>query len=73
MNCMDVLSQQQIGEVRSPSGMRPGACKHVDDEYVRNGVANIFLVVEPLNDQYCVELPEHRGGVWTGQNYKKPC
>lgn len=59
--CMDESSQQLIGEVRSPIGMRPGACKRVDDEYVRNGVANIFLAIEPLTGQYCVELTEHRG------------
>ena len=63
MICMDESSQQLIGEVRLPIGMRPGACKRVDDEYVRNGVANIFLAIEPLTGQYCVELTEHRGRV----------
>ena len=63
MICMDESSQQLIGEVRSHLGVRPGACKRVDDEYVRNGVANIFLAIESLTGQYCVELTEHRGRV----------
>jgi hypothetical protein len=32
----------------------------VDDEYVRNGVASIFMEVEPLGGERHVEITEHR-------------
>lgn len=46
--CMDESSIQLIGEVREPIPGAPGRCELVDDEYVRKGVASIFLAVEPL-------------------------
>ena len=46
--CMDESSIQLIGEVRQPIPAAPGHPVLVDDEYVRNGVASIFLEVEPL-------------------------
>jgi hypothetical protein len=46
--CMDESSKQLIGEVSNPIPHAPGHPKLVDDEYVRNGVAEIFMEVEPL-------------------------
>jgi len=46
--CMDEVSKQLVGEVRSPLPLRPGDPERYDAEYVRNGVANIFAVCEPL-------------------------
>jgi hypothetical protein len=37
-----------IGEVHEPIEGKPGQVKKIDDEYVRNGVAEIFIEVEPL-------------------------
>ena len=48
--CMDESSVQLIGEVTEPISAAPGHPKLVDDEYVRNGVASIFLEVEPLGE-----------------------
>jgi hypothetical protein len=46
--CLDEISKQLIGEVRPPLPPRPGDVARADCEYVRNGVANIFAVCEPL-------------------------
>ena len=46
--CMDESSVQLIGEVHAPVPAAPGHPELIDDEYVRNGVASIFLEVEPL-------------------------
>ena len=39
--CMDGSNMQLIGEVKEPIPASPGNPVLVDDEYVRNGVANI--------------------------------
>ena len=39
--CMDEPCKQMIGEVREPIPCAPGQPARIDDEYVRNGVAEI--------------------------------
>lgn len=46
--CMDELNRQLIGETRLPLPTAPGAPARYDYEYVRNGVANVFMFFEPL-------------------------
>jgi len=58
--CMDESSVQLIGEVQQPIPAAPGHPVLVDDEYVRNGVANIFMEVEPLGGKRKVKITEHR-------------
>lgn len=58
--CMDESSKQLVGEVTPPVPARPGHPALVDDEYVRNGVAEIFLEVEPLAGRRHVEITETR-------------
>jgi len=58
--CMDESCKQLIGEVREPIPCEPGKPVRVDDEYVRNGVAEIFMEVEPLAGKRHVEITEHR-------------
>jgi hypothetical protein len=58
--CMDESSIQLIGEVSEPIPAAPGHPVLVDDEYVRNGVASIFLEVEPLAGQRNVKITESR-------------
>ncbi len=58
--CMDESSVQLIGEVTEPISAAPGHSKMVDDEYVRNGVASIFLEVEPLGGKRKVKITERR-------------
>ena len=58
--CMDESSKQLIGEVREPIPGKPGRVRRIDDEYVRNGVAEIFMEVEPLAGRRHVEITERR-------------
>jgi hypothetical protein len=45
--CMDETSKQLVGETQAPVAMAPGQVERYDYEYVRNGVANLFLLFEP--------------------------
>jgi len=58
--CMDESSKQLIGEVKIPIPAAPGHPALMDDEYIRNGVAEIFLEVEPLGGRRHVETTERR-------------
>jgi len=58
--CMDESSKQLIGEVNEPVPCAPGQPARVDDEYVRNGVAEIFIEVEPLSGKRHVAVTERR-------------
>ncbi len=61
--CMDESSKQLIGEVAAPIPAAPGRPERIDHEYVRNGVASIFLEVEPLAGKRHVEVTERRTAV----------
>jgi transposase len=58
--CMDETSRQLIGEVHEPIACAPGRPARIDHEYVRNGVAEVFLEVEPLTGKRHVEATERR-------------
>lgn len=58
--CLDETSKQLIGEVRTPVPPAPGRVAHYDCEYVRNGVANLFMIFEPLAGQRDVEVTDRR-------------
>lgn len=58
--CMDESSKQLVGEVHQPIPCKPGQPKRMDDEYVRNGVVEIFMEVEPLAGKRHVAITERR-------------
>ena len=58
--CLDETSKQLIGETRPPVAAAPGRVAHYDSEYVRNGVANLFMMFEPLAGQRDVDVTERR-------------
>ena len=58
--CMDESSVQLIGEVHEPIPVAPGHPVLMDDEYVRKGVASIFMEVEPLGGKRKVKITERR-------------
>ena len=58
--CLDESCKQMVGEVHSPIRCTPGQPARIDDEYVRNGVAEIFMEVEPLAGKRPVAVTEHR-------------
>jgi hypothetical protein len=58
--CMDESSKQLVGEVCAPLPLSPGRAQIIDHEYVRNGVASLFVEVEPLTGMRHVEVTERR-------------
>jgi DDE superfamily endonuclease len=58
--CMDESSKQMIGEVHAPIPCKPRQPRRIDDEYVRKGVAAIFMEVEPLAGRRHVAITERR-------------
>jgi hypothetical protein len=58
--CMDESNKQLVGEVHAPIALAPGHGQIIDHEYVRNGVAEIFLEVEPLAGRRHVAITERR-------------
>jgi hypothetical protein len=46
--CIDEQPTQLVSETRTPLAPRPGAPARYDYEYKREGVANLFMVFQPL-------------------------
>ena len=59
--CIDETSKQLIKEERIPCG--PGTPEKVDSVYVRNGVANVFMIAEPLAGRRETVVTETRNAV----------
>ena len=58
--CMDE-SPKQLIEERTPSlPIKPGLDQRVDYEYIRHGVANVFMAMEPLTGKQFVEVTEYK-------------
>ena len=60
MVCIDESNKQLIGEIQAPIPAAPGQPVLIDHEYVRNGVAQIFLEVEPLAGKRHIKITEQR-------------
>ena len=60
MVCLDETSKQLIGEMRTSVAAAPGQVAHQDYEYVRHGVANLFMIFEPLAGQRDVQVTDRR-------------
>lgn len=58
--CMDETSKQLVREVNPPIPASPGQVERYDYEYERNGVANLFLLFEPLAGWRHVKVTERR-------------
>jgi hypothetical protein len=58
--CMDESPKQLIKETRMPLERKPGSDAKVDYEYERCGVANIFMVNEPLRGKRYVKVTERK-------------
>jgi hypothetical protein len=58
--CIDESSKQLVSEVRAPLPARPGAPARHDYEYKREGVANLFMISEPLPGWRAVEVTDRR-------------
>ena len=60
---VDEGGKQLIGDVREPLPVRPGTPARQDAEYVRGGVANLFMAFEPLAGTRHVEVTERKTSV----------
>ena len=58
--CIDESSKQLVSEVRAPLPARPGTPARQDYEYKREGVANLFMISEPLLGWRHVEVTDRR-------------
>ena len=58
--CLDETNRQLISEMRQTVPAKPGYNKHVDYEYRRNGVVDIFMMFEPLKARRHVKVTEQR-------------
>lgn len=60
--CVDEGGKQLVGDARPPLPVRAGSPAREDYEYVRNGVANLFLAFEPLAGWRHGEVTERKTG-----------
>ena len=58
--CLDETSRQLLADARPPMPPAPGRAARSDPEYVRGGVANLFLVTEPLAGRRHVLVSDQR-------------
>jgi len=57
--CMDESPKQLIEDVASMP-IKPGQEARVDYEYIRHGMINIFMAIEPLKGHRLVEVTEYK-------------
>lgn len=58
--CMDEMPKQLLAEKQEPLPCQAGHPSKQDYEYKRNGVADLFMVFEPLQGKRFVEVTEKR-------------
>lgn len=58
--CMDETNKQLLDDTREPLPMTPGQPVRIDHEYQREGVANLFMFLEPLTGQRHVRVTDRR-------------
>lgn len=68
--CLDEMPRQLLAEVREPRAVSPGQPAKHDYEYQRNGVADLFMLFEPLQGQRFLCVTEQRRRVEWAQVMK---
>jgi transposase len=58
--CFDERPKQLVADVRKPIRAYPGRRARYDYEYKRNGVANLFMMFEPLRGKRRVKVTDRR-------------
>ena len=58
--CMDEMPKQLLADKREPIASQAGSPARQDYEYQRNGVADLFMLFEPLVGRRFVEVTEKR-------------
>ncbi len=59
----DETPRQLIGESRVPIAAKPGQPARVDYEYVRNGTANVFMMIDVHRPWRSAKVTDHRAAV----------
>jgi hypothetical protein len=57
---MDESDKQLVANIINPIARAPGRPKRIDHEYIRNGVAENFIAVEPLTGKVVPRITEQR-------------
>ena len=58
--CMDESNKQLVADIVRPIPCAPGKPKRIEHEYVRKGVAEIFMATEPLTGDVVCRITETR-------------
>ena len=58
--CLDEKNKQLLGNLRPDLRVQPGQPHRIDSEYVRNGTANLFVILEPLVGFRHLKVTERR-------------
>lgn len=58
--CLDEMPVQLLGEMVAPLPMKAGKPERIDYEYVRQGVASVFIAFEPLTGKRICEVKRRR-------------
>ena len=58
--CMDESNKQLVADIVQPIPCAPGKPKRIDYEYIRKGVAGIFIATEPLTGTVASRITETR-------------
>ena len=58
--CLDETCKQLIAETKQPLPVAPGCPAPYHHQYVRNGVANLFIMLQPLTGRCHVRVSERR-------------
>ena len=61
--CLDETSKQLVSETRTPLPMKPGRPQRADYEYGRNGTANLFMLLAPLEGFRHIEVTDRRTAI----------
>ena len=58
--CIDEMPKQLLNDTREVLPMQPGQAKRFDYEYKRGGVADLFMIFEPLAGKRHIEITDQR-------------
>jgi len=58
--CMDEMPKQLLADLREPIAVGPGHSARSDYEYQRNGVADLFMLCEPLQGKRFIQVEKQR-------------
>lgn len=58
--CMDESSKQLLADLKTALPIKPGDIQRYDYEYIRQGVANLFLFFNPLENKRWIQVTRRR-------------